>query len=164
MKIQKLLFVAVLCGSFLLSLASQAFAEGKYVIYVQDGCVHCANVEEFVNKFKLNDIIEYRNIRRSSQADAEMAALFAKYNKTDQAGTPAMEVDGQLYAGDTPIYDFFRAKFNITEEFVPTGNNNQGTPTDKVELSSTDTAFLILGGVIILALTGYGIYSAVRKD
>lgn len=165
-KVQKTIIGILSIISIAIISSTNSYAAEKLNIYVQDGCSHCAVVEAFITRNNLNDKVTLQNIRTSSTAETGINDLFAKYNQAGQGGTPAAEADGQLLAGDRPIIDWLKMTYNVVEDDSVTyaSSNTTATKTDTQPLTGSDIAFLGIGGVVLVLIVGYGIFSAVKKN
>ena len=101
--------MAVIIGT----LAYYAYQSG-YVLYVGDGCPHCANVEKFLSDNNLTDKIALTKkevYNNQSNADELMAkAAACGYNST-AVGIPFLAVNGQCWEGDGPIIKYFQDNY-----------------------------------------------------
>lgn len=121
---------------------SEGKINGKYVLYVQEGCSHCAKVESFIIRNNISDKVEVRDIKESGDNYAAFNELVTKY-KTDSA-TPLMEAKGSALLGDEPIISFLSKEFNAT---------NMQDPADVV---------VTIGFVLMIAIFLYGIITSLR--
>ncbi|MCK9368516.1 glutaredoxin family protein [Candidatus Dojkabacteria bacterium] len=122
-------------------------------LYVREGCTHCATVKAFISKYNITDkvtIVETLNVQT---AITELNAWYDKFKlTTTDRGVPFLVVDGSsYYEGDTPIIDYLTKTFSIT--VVP----------DTTPVSTTDTLFVVIGGLILFSILGYGIYTMIGK-
>jgi glutaredoxin len=126
----------------------------RVIIYASTTCPHCKKVKDFVATNNVPDV-EFRETDTNPTYLEEYKALYDKY-KVDEAsrGVPVLEDNGGLISGDQPIIDFLTKKFNITPKQVDT----------TIATSSSDVAFIIIGGLVILGVIGYGVYSTINKN
>jgi len=127
-------------------------ASEKIIVYVSTGCPHCANVEAFVEYNKLEESVEFRDTAEDENYDIELTALFDKYDiPANERGVPSAEIDGELFSGDTPIINEFVTKFMVEE------------PVYSAPLGTSDYVFIGFGGLLLLFIIGYSIYSSVIR-
>jgi glutaredoxin len=126
----------------------------KIIIYATTTCPHCKRVKAFVAANEVPDV-EFRNVDVNKTYLDEYNALYAKYNVEEKnRGVPVLENNGGLISGDQPIIDFLTTKYNITPK-----------EEDKtLQTSGSDMAFIAIGGLVLLAVIGYGVYSTIKKS
>ena len=147
--------LAFIIGIFFLSVTPLlAVDELPLKMYVRQGCTHCAKVKEFLNtnnlKDKVTELETYNNTENQKMLDEE----FKKYDvPNEQRGVPFMVVsDTEYLVGDQPIIQYFADKYNIKVE------------DQSYQSSPSDTIFLVLGGTVLYAVLGYGLYSVFKKN
>ena len=91
--------VQVLLVAFLVSFASTAFAagDGDMHVFVRDGCTHCADLKEFVDKWEDAPEVTYHNVIHKEAQD-----LFEKLQLRLpglQQAVPVTVIDGQIIQG-----------------------------------------------------------------
>lgn len=113
----------------------------KPMLFVEEGCPHCRNVEEFLVNNSLETEVEIFDTR----ANPENAALYTE--KVSQAGIPIQEqgvptlFNGDEYRiGDTPIINYLSDMFGIAIEDTP-----DDSPNNVVVLG-------ILGGGVLVSV------------
>lgn len=81
--------------------------------YWGEGCVHCANVDAFINSWDKKAKIDWIKYEvRNDQANAQRMLARATYCKLplNQVGTPMLFTpDGKCIDGDTPIIDYLKS-------------------------------------------------------
>lgn len=123
-------------------------------IYVRQGCQYCAKVQAFLNQYSLNDKVEVIETFNNADKQKELESMFKKYNApTSDQGVPFMVVSESEYmVGDKPIVAYFSEKYDI-EVVEP-----------EYQSSTSDTIFMVIGGALLLAVLGYGLYSVFKKN
>ncbi|HVX92790.1 MAG TPA: glutaredoxin domain-containing protein [Candidatus Dojkabacteria bacterium] len=153
---KKLILAVIFSFAILVtSITMVSAADTKYKLYIRQGCPHCAKVEAFLQENNLEDKVQYIETYNNDTNQKAMEADFNKYGVTDtaQMGVPFLVVDDKTYyVGDTPIIKFFADKYNIDISKLT-----------QYQSSSSDILFLGLGGLAIIAIVGYGIYSSMKK-
>lgn len=137
------------------SINSVSAADTKYKLYIRQGCPHCAKVEAFLKDNNLEDKVQYIETLNNEANQKAMDEDFKKYGVTDpnQIGVPFLVVDDKTYyVGDKPIIEFFAGKYNIDISKL-----------DEYQSSSADILFLGFGGLAVIAIVGFGIYSSMKK-
>ena len=153
---KKLVFGILLALGMLITYGTTAFAaDTPYKLYVRQGCPHCAAVEAFLQQNNLESHVQYIETFNNTTNQNAMEADFKAHGVTDpsQMGVPFLIVDANTYYdGDTPIIQFFATKYNIDI-----------SKRTQYQSSSSDIIFLGLGGLAVIAIVGYGIYSSMKK-
>lgn len=152
MRIQKAiitLFIVITAGFIGINHVN---AQTKDIIYVSEGCPHCAKVEAFVEKNNLTDKIEFRDTAQDTAYSDELNQLFDKYGTAEEErGVPTYENNDQIYSGDTPIIEQLITKYSIEN------------PVYGETLGITDYIFIGFGGLILISVLGYSVYSSINK-
>jgi glutaredoxin len=125
----------------------------KPILFVREGCPHCAKVDAFMEEHDLTDQVERVETYNNEENIAQMEEWFDHFAIAEsQRGVPFMVVDDETYyAGDTPIIQYMADQNDI--EVKP----------EEYQSSTSDTAILLLGGLFLAGVLGYGIYSMFRK-
>lgn len=120
------------------------------VLYVQEGCGHCAKVEAFIETNDLAGEIEIKDVSADPGASEEYTAFFdAAGVPLEERGVPLLVYGGSEYlTGDAPIIDYLKEQFGIVDE--------------KKTYSGSEIALLAGGTVFIGAILGYGIVKVVN--
>jgi glutaredoxin len=125
----------------------------KVIIYTTTTCPHCKNVKAFVSTNNVQNV-EFRNVDTDQKFLDEFNALYSKYNTPEaNRGVPVLEADGALISGDQPIIAYLTKVFNVTPKPIDT----------TIQTSSSDWAFIGIGGFVLFAIIGYGVYSVLNK-
>src|SRR5688572_4957695 len=93
---KKILIALVLSLALLLPAAVNAQTIGdKPILYVREGCPHCAKVKAFLSKYNLTDSLEIKETFNNPANTAEMESWFKKLNVTDpnEKGVPFLVID-----------------------------------------------------------------------
>jgi len=143
-------FIAV----FFISMCSSVFANDIPRIYVREDCPHCANVEAFILENNLQDSVEIIDVMKDEKKALELAEWFDKLSvKDEQRGVPFMVADEEKYfSGDLPIVEYLGNKYGIDIK-----------SETEYQVSTSDTVFLVIGGLVVFAVFGYGVYSMFSK-
>lgn len=126
----------------------------KPILFVRKGCPHCAKVEAFLDKYNLRENVEFKETFNNEANTKEMGDWFTKLNVTDpnQRGVPFLVVDDKTYyVGDIPIIEYLAEKNNIEVD------------VSEYQSSMADTIFLVVGGLVLFGVVGYGLYSSFAK-
>ncbi len=149
-------FLVILTTLVTISLLSinGVYAEEKYTIFVREGCQYCAKVKAFVAKYGLEDKVDFRETYNNEENSNAFIEAGKKYNVPDtQLGVPFMIVDEDTYLmGDQPMFDFFAQKYNLDISDLT-----------EYQTSTSDMVFLVIGGLSLFGILGYGIYSMLNK-
>lgn len=141
----------------LLTIPFTVFAQevgDKPILYVREGCVHCAKVDAFLEKNNLKDTVVIKETFNNEANQKELGEWFTKLNVTDpnQQGVPFLVVDEKTYfVGDAPIIEYIANKNNIVVE------------VEEYQSSTADSIFLVVGGLLLFGVLGYGIASSLKK-
>lgn len=113
---------------------------GDLVLYVSEGCPHCANVENFIEENNLTGEIEVKDMSADHEAAAEYNLKCDKAGiALDERGVPLL-FDGEEYIdGDSPIIAYLSGKFNISVD-------------DDTDEGNKRAVLLILGMGVMLAI------------
>jgi glutaredoxin len=125
----------------------------KPILFVREGCPHCAKVDSFMNEYSLTDQVERVETLNNNEEIALMEEWFDHFElPANQRGVPFMVVDNDTYyAGDTPIIQYLADQNDI--EIV----------AEEYQATMSDTVILLVGGGFLAAVLGYGIYSMFKK-
>jgi glutaredoxin len=126
----------------------------KPLLYVREGCSHCAKVKAFLDKYNLNDKVKILETFNNEANTKELDSWFVKLNVTDpnEKGVPFLVVDDKTYlVGDVPIIEKLSKDNNITIDVT------------EYQSSTSDTIFLVIGGFVLFGVLGYGIVSSFKK-
>ncbi|MBN1618006.1 hypothetical protein JW887_01525 [Candidatus Dojkabacteria bacterium] len=119
--------------------------EKKYILYVQEGCPHCAKVKGFIETNGLEGDFDIRNTTLDSTANDK----FLQYTSDnevamDEIGVPFLVISkDEWISGDQPVIDYLSSEYDIKEKFTPDGN----------------FALLLVGSLFIITILGYGIFN-----
>lgn len=134
-----------------------------YTIYVHAQCPHCQNVERFVAETGLEDNVRYKELLNNESNLAELEEIWEENNIPEgEQGWPFMIVSEDPFdysVGDTPIIAFLGDQFGV--EGSSSGSSGGSTSADD---SSGDTGLLAIGGLVVLGVLGYGIYSLMGEE
>jgi glutaredoxin len=125
------------------------------IIYVREGCPHCAKVKEFVSANDIETEVQYIETYNNEENQALMDSEFERLNVPQASrGVPFMVYDQDQYEiGDVPIIEYLANKHEI--EIVE----------PEYSTAAADYLFLGLGGLFILGILGYGVYTVfMTKD
>jgi cytochrome c biogenesis protein CcdA/glutaredoxin len=132
----------------------------EYVIYVGDGCPHCAKVEEHVEQNDYDEIfdVEFKEVYHDSDNATEFNKVAEAYGiDLLKRGVPAMVVHGQYIVGDTPINDYFDDQYDkleldgavdVVDPISGGGDFDPGTS----DSSSKLTLPLVIGAALVDAI------------
>lgn len=149
----KKLLAIFLCGVVMaLFFVRPAFAEDVMTLYVKEGCPHCAKVEQYIQDNSLESHFNIRNVTTDSGADQEFTAFMEASNVPEMSqGVPFLVYDGtQWISGDQPIIDFVAQRYGLKAEDT------------KVSFSSSDYVTIIIGGLVVTFIIGYGIFNVIN--
>lgn len=116
-----ILALAVIGGSWYLKnskiTAKKVEPKNYIVLYTQEGCPHCANIEKFVeeNDIKNKISFETKDVNYSIENGKELVSVAQKcnLNTSDGIGVPLLWDGQKCYEGDTNVIDFFKSKTGI---------------------------------------------------
>jgi glutaredoxin len=89
--------------------------KNEIILFYGDGCPHCAIVEEYISKNKIDDKISltqkevYYNQNNSKELEAKAKICGMP---TDSIGVPFLWDGSRCIIGDQPIIDFFKLKLS----------------------------------------------------
>ncbi|WKZ30965.1 MAG: glutaredoxin domain-containing protein [Candidatus Dojkabacteria bacterium] len=141
--------------------------EQTFLIYVHEDCPHCQRVEAFVEEQGIQDQVEYVELKNNQENMDALQAEWEKFNvPTSDQGWPFMvyedENGDETYAtGDEPIIQIL-SQYNGIPYTAP-DNGEDTTTSDSPSGGLGDSVFLVLGGVVLMFIVGYGVYSAASK-
>lgn len=145
--------VRVLCFlsivAFAVCTALPVKAVDKPILYVKEGCAHCAKVEAFIEDHSLGDTLEIQDVVLDDDA-AEAYTSFMEEAEvpSSQQGVPFLVYeDNKWLSGDAPIIEYL-AKVNNIEI--------------KDETEGGSLVLIIAGGAAVLGIVGYGIVNAIH--
>ncbi len=98
---------------FIVPVQAQNKDKGKILFFWGQGCPHCARVESFIQKNKLDQIfdIESKEIYFNKQNRQEFLQVCEQYRlPPEKEGVPMALIDGQCIVGDEPIIKALQAK------------------------------------------------------
>lgn len=130
-------------------------AEETLKIYVREGCPHCANVKEFVTTNELDDQVEYIETFNNVDNQAEMEKWFDDLDvPAASRGVPFMLYnDNESFeVGDTPIVAYLAAQ------------NDLEVVEAEYQAGTSDYILLGIGGLFVVGILGYGIYTVFMSD
>jgi glutaredoxin len=147
-----LLFVSVL-PVFAHKGDQEHVVDDKPVYFVRAGCPHCAKVDAFMEEYDLTDQVERVETYNDNENIALMEEWFDHFDLPEaQRGVPFLVVDDETYyAGDSPIIQYMADQNDIEVK------------AEEYQSSMSDTAVLLLGGIFLAGVLGYGVYSMLRK-
>lgn len=133
-------------------------AEEPLKIYVREGCSHCANVKEFIATNELDEQVQIIETFNNVENEAEMQEWFDKLGVPEnQRGVPFMiyNDDSEFFLGDTPIIEYLAGEndIEVTE-----------TLAQEYEAGTSDYILLGIGGLFVLGILGYGIYTVFMSE
>lgn len=148
-----------LCFSFV-SFAQESDAlpvelnDNKPLLYVRQGCSHCAKVDAFLEKYNLEDQVLRLETYNEPENQKALEEWFKTLNVTDpnQQGVPFLVIKSNTYlVGDVPIIEYLAKENNITIE------------KSEYSTSTADMIFLGVGGLFLFGVLGYGVYTIFSK-
>lgn len=141
--------VMLCCGIF----ATVVRAEDDLILYVQEGCGHCAKVEKFIEDNELGGVITIRDTIIDPGASEEYTEyLDSKEVPVDQRGVPLLVINGADHRiGDSPIISYLQEAFGIEEK-------------ESTDIEREDAVLLVFGGGVVVSIFGYGIYNGIQNS
>lgn len=148
----KTVIIAWLAFGFL-SVISPVRAQESLVLYVQEGCGHCAKVEKFIEDNELSGDIEIKDTILDPGVSEEYTEyLDSKEVPVEDRGVPLLVIDGNDHKiGDTPIISYLRDVFGIEEDTQPS-------------VETGDTVLLLFGGGVVVSIFGYGVVNGIKSS
>jgi len=147
--------------------------EYKYLVFVHENCGHCKAVEAFIEEYGIEGHIELKQLKDNDENMALLEQYWTDFEIEGGYGWPMLVRlgDDSIYAlGDTPIMDLLATDLSLDYE-VSTVLENEEQALDidaKVEEKKRDTVgdkiFLYIGGIFMLSIIGYGIYTFFIED
>lgn len=131
-------------------------AQTKYVLFVREGCPHCAKVKEFISSNNLGANVEYVETLNNPNNQERMRLEEERVGiaENQQGAVPFMAFDnGDYLRGDRDIVEFLADRYDVV---VPDGLQD-GTSTYKS--SPADYALLGFGALVLVGIIGYGGYT-----
>jgi glutaredoxin len=128
-------------------------SEQNMVLYVQEGCNHCAKVEEFLEENGLIDELTIRDTSVDPDASEEYVNELERLGvPLEESGVPMLVYDGDQYlTGDTPIISLLEERYEIK------------TPEDDPLITSTSDYITLGAGVLFVGgILGYGIVKVIN--
>jgi len=139
----------------------------EYIIFVSKGCPHCAAVEDFVKKYKIEDNITFKEVSDNEENSNLLEQYWDDHEIAEkERGVPTLinlNDSSILISGDTPIMELLSTDLDLDyENSIDTAKNGE----TEIEKRNTvgDKIFLYLGGVFVLSIIGYGLYSLFMED
>lgn len=134
--------------------------EQLMIIYVDDNCPHCKDVEAFIAKYDLEDKVLYKNLTNNEDNYTELLALWDDLGISDnEKGWPFLvfEEDGEIkyVVGGAPINDFLAERYEVEleESDIKSGRSSR----------AGGDGLLLLGGVFFFTVIGFVLYSNITK-
>ena len=125
----------------------------QMVLYVQEGCSHCAKVEAFIEENGLEGEFIIKDTSVDEGASEEYVEDLERLGVSlEESGVPMLVYDNDQYlTGDTPIISFLQERFSIT-------------PSDDGEIvaDASDVVILTAGVLFVGGILGYGIVKIVN--
>lgn len=141
--------------------------EQTFLMYVHEDCRHCKQVEAFVEQNQIEDQVEYVQLKNNETNMEALQDEWERFNvPVSDQGWPFMvytnEEGEETYSiGSSPIISVLSQYNDIPYDDTVPPADDTSTGTDSS--SSGDSVFLILGGVILAFIVGYGVFSALGK-
>ncbi len=157
--ISKLLVALLLVFSMTTTLNAQDTASAgpeevsKPIYFARAGCPHCAKVDAFLKAHNIANQVEKVETLNNAENIERMDKWFNHFNiPQNQRGVPFLVVnDETYYSGSDQIIGYVA------------GENDIAVEESEYQSSTSDTIFLAIGGLLILSVFGYGLYSALSK-
>lgn len=140
-----------------------AAEERVFTIFVHEDCPHCQDVEKWVAENDLEDNVKYMELKNNDANNDLLAEYWEKFEIEGGMGWPFMvvsEEDKTYQIGSTPIMEELAAQLGIDYE----ESDALAPGTTNKEDSAGDTLFFIFGGLIVLAVVGYAVYSLISDE
>jgi glutaredoxin len=122
------------------------------ILYVQQGCPHCEEVELFIEKYGLEEHFVIKDLSLEPEASEEYTELLDTLEvPLGERGVPLLVYDDdQWMTGDTPIISFIKERFDIREE-------------ERERVSEPGDYAILAGGMIFVGgIVGYGIVKVIN--
>ncbi|MBI5732039.1 MAG: glutaredoxin family protein [Candidatus Magasanikbacteria bacterium] len=110
---KRIFFLFVFLLGLILIGAGCGTGGARTILFVGDGCPHCAKVEEFLEKNKVGEKINLETLEvYKNQANANLMAAKAKVCglSLESIGVPFLWADSKCLIGDADIISFFEEK------------------------------------------------------
>lgn len=122
----------------------------KPIYFARAGCPHCAKVNAFLEKHNIASQVDKVETLNNAANIERMDKWFNHYQiPQNQRGVPFLVIDDSTYySGSDNIINYLAQENDIEVE------------EGEYESSASDTVFLAIGGLLILGVLGYGVYSA----
>ncbi len=132
------------------------------IVFEQEGCGHCANLDAFLNKHSLLTYVTKKNVTLDTNANKEYVEFMDSHKvPMNEQGTPFMIYEGSKWiSGDKPIIKYFKDKLGIKDDAFPTDSSI--VPSTPKNFTAGDYITLGIGGVLVLLVVGYGILNVVN--
>ena len=140
--------MAAVCLLIVTSAVSPVSAVSKPILYVKEGCSHCAKVEAFIEQYGLGETIEIKDVVLEPEASEDYTKFMEEQNvPAAEQGVPFLVYgDMEWLSGDTPIIKYLAEENDITIEDTSEGSN---------------VALLATGGIFVIGIVGYGVFSGI---
>jgi glutaredoxin len=132
-KINLIVFVA----SFLF-LTNSVFAQA--VLFVGDGCPHCANVEEYFTENKVREKFDIKIFEIFNHPENQV--IYEQETKKvgyDGGGVPVLVVDNTYIAGDVPIINYYDEKLKTYTATSVTKTETQDAAKNNIDSQENPT-------------------------
>lgn len=90
--------------------------KGQIILYYGDGCLHCANVDKFIEENKITDKISFqkKEVYNNETNTKEMSNKGQYCNLSSSSmGVPFLWTGDSCITGDQSIINFFKEKTGI---------------------------------------------------
>lgn len=136
-----------------------------FVIFVHEDCPHCQEVEDWVDANDLGDKVTLLELKDNTENQALIEQYWTDLEIDGSMAWPMMVVDvdtKEYELGSTPIIvklaDVYGIDYNV--DAVSSGVVDTPESDDK----SGDTIFFVLGGLLVVSVVGYVIYSLLSEE
>jgi hypothetical protein len=140
----------------------------EYTIFVHEDCSHCAVVEAFVTNNGIEDKVTYKQLKNNDENMGLLEEYWEELEIEGNYGWPLLVREGgeTVYeVGDTPIIvvlaEDFGLDYDAPEDLV---SNSTDGDTDEEGVTSGDKIFFYIGGIFVVGIIGYGLYSLFIED
>ena len=155
--------ISILLGAlsllFLMSLNSFSCAgKEKIIFFWGQGCLHCAKVEKFIQKNKLDNYfeIEKKEIYFNQENRKEFIKECQNFNiPLESQGVPMAIINDKCLIGDEPIINALKAKMAVINPDAGTSTEENPSSDSKKERTSSAkklTLPLVLGAALVDAI------------
>ncbi|GAB4160652.1 MAG: hypothetical protein Fur003_4170 [Candidatus Dojkabacteria bacterium] len=135
-----------------------------FKMFVHEDCPHCQNVKKFIVENDLEHHVEYIELKNNQKNLDLLEKYWKDFNIDGNVGWPMMVVDEEAKkyeVGDAPIIQYLADTFDI--EVDTSDTNNSGSTTDSAT-SAGDKIFFAIGGLFLVGVLGYAVYSALKSE